>query len=51
MKPESLSSDDKTAVPLALDEELAKELASVRKQKNQPNEAAKTHPGSELPEK
>ena len=36
---ESLSSEDKTAVPLALDDMLAKELASVRERKNEPRES------------
>ena len=48
---ESLSSEDKTAVPLALDDMLAKELASVRERKSQPNEPVKSRQGSEKPAK
>jgi hypothetical protein len=39
---ESLSSDSKETVPLALDDELAKELESIRKQKSQPKKLSET---------
>jgi len=46
---ESLSSEDKTAVPLSLDDVLVKELASVRDRTNQSKKPVKNRAGSEVP--